>query len=217
LIYSQKRNCAASLSIVTFLYLWAIYIFPRSVHIFPCCSIGRPILGIYKSLTDAWDWGRAIPFLGILFRIFGIMSLQCRICLKMHRKVIFVSTPIRVHWIHLNFMFLFFMLLTYLSVLSILQDPTLGTPTPRRTLNSWQLRACPTPWRPRRPPDRRPGPAANHSLASRRPGSSEGAFRRRQDDDPLLESVRDLSGRKGSMCVCGGETSHPERLSHEID
>jgi hypothetical protein len=32
--------------------LWAIYIFPGSVH--SCSKIDRPILEIYKSLTDIW-------------------------------------------------------------------------------------------------------------------------------------------------------------------
>ncbi len=34
--------------------LWAIYIFPGSVHIFGWSKIDRPILEIYKSLKDIW-------------------------------------------------------------------------------------------------------------------------------------------------------------------
>ncbi len=48
-----------------------LYIFPRLVHIFSCSRIGRPIVGIHyinRSKTHEcgnFDWGRAIPFLGI--------------------------------------------------------------------------------------------------------------------------------------------------------
>jgi hypothetical protein len=36
-------------------YEWFIYS-QLSVHLFSCSKIGRPIMGIYKSLTDTWMW-----------------------------------------------------------------------------------------------------------------------------------------------------------------
>jgi hypothetical protein len=38
--YSQKRNCAATVPIPTFMFLWVIYIFPRSVCLFCCRKTG---------------------------------------------------------------------------------------------------------------------------------------------------------------------------------
>ncbi len=43
-----RKGIAASVPIPTFMCLWAIYIFPGSVHIFYYRRIGRPIEGIYK-------------------------------------------------------------------------------------------------------------------------------------------------------------------------
>ncbi len=54
-MYSQKWNCAALFPIPTFMCLWA-YIFLGSVCICGFSKTGRPILGIYKSLTDTWMW-----------------------------------------------------------------------------------------------------------------------------------------------------------------
>ncbi len=54
LMCSQNRNYDASVPIPTFKCLWAFYIFPGSVHILGCSKTDRPILEIYKSLTDIW-------------------------------------------------------------------------------------------------------------------------------------------------------------------
>jgi len=54
--YSLRRNCAFSAPISTFMCLWALYIFPRSVCLFCCKKICGPILRIYKSLTETWMW-----------------------------------------------------------------------------------------------------------------------------------------------------------------
>ncbi len=43
-MYSFSGNCAASVRISTFMYLWAIYIFPGSAFVFGCNKIDRPIL-----------------------------------------------------------------------------------------------------------------------------------------------------------------------------
>jgi len=54
--YSQKRNCAASVPIFTFVCRWAINMFTQSFCLFCCRKICGLILGIYKSLIDTWMW-----------------------------------------------------------------------------------------------------------------------------------------------------------------
>ncbi len=58
---------------------------PTFAHLISCNRIGRPIRGIYKSLTETnVDIGTvAAQFLSweYLFRIFGIVSLQCIFCM----------------------------------------------------------------------------------------------------------------------------------------
>ncbi len=77
--YSQKRNIGVSVPISTFMRLWAIYIFPRSVSLCRRKYV-EPILGLYKSLTDTWmlklGLSRAIPRKEYIKGI----SLQCTYC-----------------------------------------------------------------------------------------------------------------------------------------
>ncbi len=68
-IYSFSGMSAALAPISTFMCFWAIYIFPRSVYIFPPTDQADPSWKyIIRSQTHEcgnWDWGPDIPFLGI--------------------------------------------------------------------------------------------------------------------------------------------------------
>ncbi len=65
--YSQKRSIGVSVPISTFIRLWAIYIFPRSVCLF-CWRKYVDRSWDYINLSQTcgnWGWGPAIPKKGI--------------------------------------------------------------------------------------------------------------------------------------------------------
>ncbi len=77
-IYSFSGNSTASAPISTFMCLWAIYIFPGSVYIFPPEEQADPSCSQTHECGN-WDWGPDIPFLGIFisnFRHF-VFAVRC--------------------------------------------------------------------------------------------------------------------------------------------
>ncbi len=101
-MYSQTRDCAASVPISTFVCLWAIYIFPGSINIFSCSRIGRPIAEIYKSLTDTWMWklglrprnsfSENICFKFSVLCLCSVRNVSCKGCIVQRQKLHQIGT-----------------------------------------------------------------------------------------------------------------------------
>jgi hypothetical protein len=79
-------NCATSVLISTFMCLWAIYIFPGSVHILSCSRIVRPIVEMvynaHRHMNVALGLWPCNSFAGILCFQFSALVL----CSAEHTK-----------------------------------------------------------------------------------------------------------------------------------
>ncbi len=82
--YSQKRNCATTVPISTFMFLWAFYISPRSISLF-CCReyVDRSWSYTNRSQTHEciWDWAAQFPEKEYINGIFVAVRENCQLLL----------------------------------------------------------------------------------------------------------------------------------------
>ncbi len=96
-IYSQKWNCATSFPIYTCVYLCAIYILPRLV-------LERPIVGVYKSLTDTWRLKLGDRLLSLCFGNSEVLQFHFWKYLNWNQKFI-LDSHLPFIWNRLQFIF----------------------------------------------------------------------------------------------------------------
>ncbi len=95
----RKGTARTQYPIFAFMCLWAIYIFPQSVHLFSWSRICRPMVGIFKSYTETWMylcvWGFNEITCGKVTHIFPTLNLLGSLyyAVYMHAQLIVLS-----HW-----------------------------------------------------------------------------------------------------------------------
>ncbi len=100
-VYSFSGNCAASVRISTFMCLWAIYIFPGSVHIFPAAEKADRswkyinLSQIYKRRN--WETELYNSVLEITVSFLGIHTWEPDIYIGFHLALSHVQHSITVH------------------------------------------------------------------------------------------------------------------------
>ncbi len=96
--------------------LWAIYIFPGSVQIYPPAEKADPLWAyIIRSQTHAVEIGTEAPiflFWDYWLRIIGIFSLQCRFATYLQHNLLISDKPLRVIKTKLQVIFRLYLMLS---------------------------------------------------------------------------------------------------------
>ncbi len=85
----------------------------RSVHLFYCNQIGKPIVGIYQSLTDTWMWE-----LGTRPRSFIYGNVCFEFATQWFCSILFNSIVFLFHYISIPFYFIPFHSILFYSMRS---------------------------------------------------------------------------------------------------
>ncbi len=128
--YSQKLKCAASFLVSALMYLWAIYIFRRSVCLFCCIAFAdRSWEYINRSQTVEcrnWERGRPVSFLGIFVSNFRNSAFALHIYKAGTTLGLFIF-QIQTQTIRVNSTFVFRYLLAAEDTIRILLQKVINT------------------------------------------------------------------------------------------